>query len=110
VETVEVDDYSSDSRESENESSHSTPEETKRRSARPRALRSRERSSHGLPQYDGANDDVEEHDDLGLTPARLKMKRRTSNRKTTQGRKEWWKVESGVVGDSDESEDELSFQ
>lgn len=114
VEPVEVDDYSSDSMDLESKSPHSSPTtsdaETKRRSARPRALRSRGTSSQGLPQYDGANDHVEEHDDLGITPARLKIKRRTSNRKTTQGRKEWWKVGGGVVGDSDESEDELSFQ
>jgi hypothetical protein len=68
--------------------------------------RSRGRPPPTLPQCDGAED---ERDDLGITPARTATKRRTSN--SNVGKAQWWKVQRGVVGDSEDdgSEDELSF-
>ncbi|KAH7082206.1 hypothetical protein FB567DRAFT_530792 [Paraphoma chrysanthemicola] len=114
VEKIEVDEHLSYSSQSDDgspsSSSTSIDEVPKRRSTRTCASRSRARSSQSLPQYDGANDDEEqERDDLGITPARPITKRRTSSRNATKSQKEWWYA-TGVAGDSDESEDELSFQ
>lgn len=67
--------------------------------------RSRGRPQRAVPQYDGVGD---ERDDLGITPARPVVKRRTSSRNAG---KLWWKVGRRVVNGSEDdgSEDELSF-
>lgn len=80
------------------------PQPTKQRQNRARG-----RPPRALQQYDGTNDDEDEHDDLGITPARPVTKRRTSSRNISVSKQ--WKVESSVVIDSEDegSEDELSF-
>jgi hypothetical protein len=71
-------------------------------------------------QYDGACDDEDEddRDDLGITPARPQrtttkaLRVQPALRKQTRPvRSQWWKVRGAVVGDSEDdgSEDELSF-
>jgi hypothetical protein len=59
--------------------------------------------------YDGTNDDADERDDLGITPAHATTKRRTSSR--NEGKIPWWKLGRHAVVDSEDdgSEDELSF-
>jgi hypothetical protein len=65
----------------------------------------RGRPRRAPPQYDGTNDDADERDDLGITPARPEIKRRTSTR-VVQKTKQWWKVDDS---DDEGSADELSF-
>ncbi|KAF1934792.1 hypothetical protein EJ02DRAFT_460915 [Clathrospora elynae] len=73
------------------------------------SLRMRSRRSHIVPDSDA--DEASEHDELSKTPARPRpqLRRRISGRQAVHTRKEWWKAGGGVVGDSEDSEDELSF-
>ncbi|CAO2653178.1 Nn.00g025890.m01.CDS01 [Neocucurbitaria sp. VM-36] len=68
---------------------------------------SRTRSSLGKRRRGDGSDEL---DELCKTPGRSRSKRNCiSGRQTTQGRKEWWKVNHKIVSDDAESEDELSF-
>ncbi|KAF1919140.1 hypothetical protein BDU57DRAFT_131784 [Ampelomyces quisqualis] len=80
-------------------------------SSQENARRRRGRPRRAPPQLDGSHDDADERDDLGITPARPKIKRRTSSRLAGQKGKQWWRVTGRVVNDSDGegSADELSF-
>jgi hypothetical protein len=84
----------------------SVAETAPRKRGRP-VRHSKRTSPRAISQHDGAIDHTDERDDLGITPARPSIKRRASSR---AARKPWWKVDDGIVGDSEEgSEDELSF-
>jgi hypothetical protein len=114
AEQIEFDDTTGEDTDSSSESLKSTAPSSDAdvvSPAPPRQTRySRGRSLRENNQSDGTFDNVDEHDDLGITPARPTNKRRTSSRTAVQSHKPWWKVSRRARGDGEgESEDELSF-
>lgn len=108
-------DASSDDEESTAASSDSNDESRARPQRRSISSKTRQTA-----QYDGAYDDEDEddRDDLGITPARPQRTTTKSLRvqpalrkQTRPVRSQWWKVRGAFVGDSEDdgSEDELSF-
>jgi hypothetical protein len=132
VEQFEVEDETSEDTNSGSESASSaamsSDSSTSSRRTRRHTRHIDSRQSQDVPQYDGAYDDhdndADECDDLGITPARPMYKWRSSSKackgprvhqplakQLRPGRKEWWKIRGGVIDDSEDdgSEDELSF-
>lgn len=79
----------------------------------PRSRRAARRAEVSMiSQLDGASDDEDTRDDLGITPARIKTQQPVTRKAVVrkQPSKQWWKVRKSAVPDSDDgSEDELSF-
>ncbi|KAF2824802.1 hypothetical protein CC86DRAFT_468106 [Ophiobolus disseminans] len=115
AEQIELEEETSEDTDSGSESADSsaTSSDASTASSRPRryAGHAKRQASPKIAQYDGAYEDVNERDDLCITPARPSYNRRTSNKPAVQNRRNWWKVGEGIVDDSDDdgSEDELSF-